>query len=481
MGEEQGTRVQQRWAALPIRDRLKVLAQARSLLAENARELISADGGVASRSPLEALSSEVLPLLAAMRYLESSAERVLRTRKPGRRGLPLWMSGVRSEVQRVPLGTVLVIGPSNYPLFLPGVQTVQALAAGNAVIWKPGVGGQHVAERFATILHDAGLPQELLQVTDESVQAAQQAIAAGVDKVFLTGSAASGRALLHQLADQLTPCVVELSGCDAVIVLPGADLHRVVRALSFGMRLNGSCTCMAPRRLFYVGASPEQTAQLVAQLRESFRGIAPVAVAPRTRQRLCELLQRAEAQGAVIHGGIDVADGDAPLTPVLVESGDASMAIAQEDIFAPVVTLIPATDIPAVLAAEQQCPFGLTASIFGREDECRRLASQLRVGSVFINDLIFPSADPRVPFSGRRLSGFGSTQGAEGLLEMTAAKTVSVQRARKLSHYGEPKPVQVHLLLAVVRSMYAKGFGRRLGGIVQTIREGRQLRRNGDG
>jgi delta 1-pyrroline-5-carboxylate dehydrogenase len=156
------------------------------------------------------------------------------------------------------------------------------------------------------------------------------------------------------------------------------------------------------------------------------------------------------------------------------------MAIAQEDIFAPVVTLVPAADLDEVLVAERQCPFGLTASIFGREDECRRLADRLEVGSVFINDLIFPSADPRVPFSGRRLSGFGATQGAEGLLEMTAVKTISVQRSSKLSHYGEPKPAQVGLLLAVVRSMYAKGFGRRLGGIVQTIREGRQLRRNGD-
>ncbi len=426
--------------------------------------------------PLDSLSSEVLPLLAAMRYLETAAERLLRPRKPNRRGLPLWMSGVHSEVLRVPLGTVLVIGPSNYPLFLPGVQTVQAFAAGNAVIWKPGLGGAAIANRFAAILQRAGLPDGLLRVTDESVAAAQQAIASGVNKVFLTGSATSGRALLHQLADHLTPAVVELSGCDAVIVLPGADLGRVVRAISFGMRLNGSCTCMAPRRLFYVGASAQQTQQLVQQLRQAFRAIAPVALAQGTRQRLSRLLQQAADSGAMIHQ--DETEGS--VRPILVENGSAAMAIAQEDIFAPVITLIPAATIDEVLAAEKQCPFGLTASIFGREDECRTLANRLEVGSVFINDLIFPSADPRVPFSGRRLSGFGATQGAEGLLEMTAVKTVSVQRSSKLSHYGEPRPAQVGLLLAVVRSMYASGFARRLGGIVQTIREGRQLRRNGE-
>ncbi len=452
------------------------MARARSLLAENARKLLTVDGGLSARLPLEALSSEILPLLAAMRFLETSAEQVLRPRKLGRRGLPLWMLGVQSEVRRVALGKVLVIGPSNYPLFLPGVQAVQALAAGNAVIWKPGLGGRRVAETFAGIMQAAGLPKGLLQVTDESVAAAEQAIAEGLAKVFLTGSASSGRALLRQLAEPLTPCVIELSGCDAVIVLPGADLDRVVRALAFGMRLNGSCTCMAPRRLFYVGATQQQTSRLVEKLVSAFQAIAPVALPDTTRQRLSALLESAEADGARIHG--ELATGN--VKPILVEHGSAAMTVAQEDIFAPVITLIAAADAEAVLAAEKLCPFGLTASLFGKEEECRTLADQLEVGSVFINDLIFPSADPRVPFSGRRLSGFGATQGAEGLLEMTAVKTVSVQRSKKLSHYGEPKAAQAGLLLAVIRSMYVKGFRRRLGGIVQTFREGRQLRRSGN-
>lgn len=452
-----------------------MLARARHLLAENARDLLTEGGGLSARAPLEALSSEVLPLLAAVRFLETSAQKALRPRKLGRSGLPVWMSGVHSEVHRVALGTVLVIGPSNYPLFLPGVQVVQALAAGNAVIWKPGLGGSTIARTFAAVMHAAGLPQGLLTVTEESVEAAQQAIATGVDKVFLTGSATSGRALLRQLADHLTPCVVELSGCDAVIVLPGADLDRVVRALAFGMRLNGSCTCMAPRRLFYVGASESERNRLAERLCTTFAGIAPVVLTTATRERLAALLQSAEADGAHVRGAVS----DEGVRPILVEGGSAVMAVAQEDIFAPVVSMIEAETVSDVIAAQQLCPFGLTASLFGPEDACRKLATQLEVGSVFINDLIFPSADPRVPFSGRRLSGFGATQGLEGLLEMTAVKTISVQRSGKLSHYGEPNPAQAGLLLAVIRSMYAKGFRRRLGGIVQTIREGRSLRRSG--
>lgn len=84
---------------------------------------------------------------------------------------------------------------------------------------------------------------------DESVEAANREIDAGVDKVFFTGSSGSGHQLLSRLASSIIPSVAELSGCDGVIVLPSADLERVVKALLFGMRLNGSATCMAPRRV----------------------------------------------------------------------------------------------------------------------------------------------------------------------------------------------------------------------------------------
>ncbi len=106
------------------------------------------------------------------------------------------------------------------------------------------------------------------------------AIAAGVDKVFLTGSAATGTAVLHQLAPHLTPAVMELSGCDAVFVLPGADLDRTVAALAFGLRLNGSATCMAPRRLFLVGDHPELLPALLDQLQE-----------PSSRRAACSALR----------------------------------------------------------------------------------------------------------------------------------------------------------------------------------------------
>ena len=470
--EQQRRNVQRQWAAWPVRDRLRVLARARIQMAEDPKRFVQTEGGLNNKSSLEVLSSEMLPLLAGMRFLEQSAEKILRTRRLGRKGRPLWLSGIDSEVRRVPFGTVLVIGPSNYPLFLPGIQAIQALAAGNAVIWKPGVGGRAVAETLAEIFAAAGLPEGLLTVTDDSVAAAQGAIEAGVNKVFLTGSAASGRALLHQLADKLVPAVVELSGCDAVIALPGANADAVVRAVTFGIRLNGSCTCMAPRRLLLVGASGTEKQQMQQKLLEAFRGIGPVALSPSTRERLATLLAEAKRAGAAVFGG---ADGER-VAPVLVADGGPELAIAQEDIFAPVLTLLQVKDRAGVLAAQAQCPFGLTASIFGPEAASRALAADLEVGTVFLNDVVFPSADPRAPFGGRRLSGYGVTQGAEGLLEMAAIQTVSVQRSRKPMHHDPAHQEQAGLFPPLIRAVYGFGLRQRVRGFVEMIQEGRRIR-----
>ena len=182
------------------------------------------------------------------------------------------------------LGRVLVIGPSNYPLYLPGVQVLQAIAAGNAVTWKPGRGGRGVAKLFASTMTDAGMPRELLRLTEETNEAGIAAVAAGADKVFFTGSSAAGRAVMRALAETATPCVMELSDSSAVIVLPKADLGRVVAAVGFGMRLNGSATCMSPRRLLVMGSTTARREELVRQLQVEFAAIpavlldAPVSV-----------------------------------------------------------------------------------------------------------------------------------------------------------------------------------------------------------
>ncbi len=241
------------WAALPVPGRLAVLRRLRHATAEQARALARA-AARPGMSEADILVSEVMPLLAAIRFLEQRAAGLLAPRRV-QRGRPVWLLGTRLVIRRLPHGRVLVIGPANYPLLLPGIQAVQALAAGNAVLVKPAPGSAGPIALLGGLLEEAGLPSRLFTVLEDTAEAARAAIAAGVDLVVLTGSSATGRAVLAQAAAHLTPTIMELSGEDAFIVLPGADMAYAARALAFGQAFNGGNTCVAPRRVIVTRAA----------------------------------------------------------------------------------------------------------------------------------------------------------------------------------------------------------------------------------
>jgi len=454
------------WAATPVAERVRILRKARRTLARRSAELVDAMPAELVRARADSYVAEVLPLLAACEFLEREAEDILAPRRLGREGLPFWLGGLDTLVERVPLGTVLVIGPANYPLFLAGVQALQALAAGNAVVWKPGRGGRAVAEEFAAAMASAGLPQGLLRVTDESVEDGVREMA-HADKVFFTGSARVGREVLRAAAETATPVVAELSGCDAVVVLQSAHVERVVQALKFGMRLNGSATCMAPRRLVLVGSGHEV---LLERLRVEFAAMPAIAIAGPERVR--QLLEDARRDGATVCGDVD---GER-MKPLLVLDGNPGIAIAQADVFAPLLTVLRVSNVDAVAVLDEVCPLGLTAAVFGDEAEARRVGSTLRVGTVMVNDLIVPTADPRVPFGGRRGSGFGVTRGREGLLEMTVVRTIAVRTSKSIRHYQETGEAHEAMFRGVVAMSHGASVRERWKGLRQMVSAAMRLR-----
>ena len=166
----------------------------------------------------------MLPLAAACRFVERNLARVLAPRRRRRSDRPAWLAGIDAEVRRDPWGVVLVLGAWNYPLFLPGVQSMQALAAGNAVLLKTASGAEKCAAALVALFVEAGAPSGLISVLDASEEAGRAAIECGVDHIVLTGATATGRAVLQAAAAATIPCTLELSGCDAAFVLPGADL-----------------------------------------------------------------------------------------------------------------------------------------------------------------------------------------------------------------------------------------------------------------
>ena len=467
--------VQTRWAAIPLAQRLARVRELRRLIAENASRLAEASAAARHRPVLEALTAEVLPLAEACRFVEREAQRLLAPRRLGRRGLPLWLAGVRSEVQREPLGVILIIAPGNYPLLLPGIQLIQALTAGNAVLLKPGVGGSSVARILLELLRRAGFDPHLAALLPESTEAARAAIEAPPDKVLFTGSAATGEKILAQLAPHLTPATMELSGSDAVIVRADADLGLVTKALQFGLTLNAGATCMAPKRVFVHRAI---ATELEGRLSEAFnnapRGpessLSNGAVSGRVVQNLRQLFSEALEQGAHFIADGFHANGHTP-TPVVLAGVHPNARLLREDVFAPVLAMVNVADDAEAIARANDSPYALGASIFTRDEmAARSLAERINVGVVTINDLIIPTADARVPFGGRKCSGFGVTRGAEGLLELTTPKVVTVSRGQSRPALEPSHPKDEAMFRAYLELTHGGGFGRRARAFVALFR-----------
>lgn len=377
------------WAATPMPDCLLMLRRFRHLLAAQAEMVAVSSNESQSRPVSEILASEILPLADACKFLEREAKCILAARRLDNRGRAFWLSGVKSEIRREPYGLVLIIAPSNYPLFLPGVQVLQALVAGNAVLLKPGVGGSSAALELARLLQTAGLPEDLLRVLPETAEAAQFAIESGVDKVFFTGSAHVGAQILAQVAPRAVPSVMELSGCDAVIVRADDDLDLTVRALVFGLRLNSGRTCIAPRRVLVARAV---ATELEGRLTRALAGCATADLSPAQQLRLARPFLDALSDGAHLIAG--EVKPDSKLVGPLVLAGMApNAALLTEDIFGSVMAVMTVADDDEAVHLANECPFGLGATIFSRDViTARALANRLVVGVVVINDLIAPAS-----------------------------------------------------------------------------------------
>lgn len=445
--------LQRVWADQPLRHRLRVLRAVRVALGRTPRELADT---VPREAVSQTLAAEVLPLLDAIRFLERASRRVLRERRLRPRGRPSWLCGTAVFACPEPLGVVLVIGPANYPLLLPGVPLLQALVAGNAVLVKPAPGCRAPLVRLVRELERCGLPEGLVEVLSEDVAAVAPYLQGGVDKVILTGSAKTGRAVLRELAETATPAVLELSGCDAVIVLPGANLQLVVDCLLFGLTLNDGRTCLAPRRVFAEGPVVDQ---LLERLRAGLvaRGLMERDYVGPALESAVGKIREALSQGAVLKAGaLSEADGVPGIRgPVVLDGVTTGMSVARDDLFVPVVSFLRVMNEADAVRSVRDCPYALGASVFGPLWRCHAVARSLDVGCVVINDMIVPTADPRVSFGGRHASGFGMTRGALGLQEMTQVKHIIRARPFFRPHLEPPCSADVDVLESLIRLEHA--------------------------
>lgn len=453
---------QSRWERISIAKRLRPITAVRRSLGADPRAWADLIRTPYERASYEGLATECLPTADACRWLEHNAARVLRPRQSGG-----WWKGVSLRVERKALGVVLVIGAGNYPLFLLAAPVLQALAAGNAVLLKPPPDATLLAEKLHDALVAGGLDPALAPVLGESAEAAQAAIEAGVDHIVATGSSATGRAVARAAAERLTPCTLECSGSDAVIVLPGADPERVAKCTAWGLMLNGGATCIGPRRLIAV-VSDDYGERVVDRLPASTVFDVPEAVAESVRRVVgAEIAAgaRVESPEGFDRAALDAACDARRLPPIVLTPALEPTAVAGADLFAPVLTLDIARHEDEAVALANASRYALGASVFGPAGAALRVAKRLIAGSVTVNDVVAPTAEPDLPFGGAGESGYGVTRGAEGLLAMTRPQAIARRRGRMLLHAGPPTPALDDLVVGLIQSQHADGMAARWRGM----------------
>jgi acyl-CoA reductase-like NAD-dependent aldehyde dehydrogenase len=261
-------------------------------------------------------------------------------------------------------------------------------------------------------------------------------------------------------------------------VFEDADINLAARAAWFGTTINRGQTCIAARRAVVQRSVYQSFADALKPL---LAGAAPrpLAIAAQAEQA-DRLVNDALSHGASLLEGETPREpnGDASrYPPTIVVDAEPDMAICQEASFAPLLSVLPFDTPEEALRIDAQCPYALGAAVFtAMPERAQQLAPHLRAGMVTVNDVVVPTAHPATPFGGRARSGWGVTQGAEGLLEMTVPQVVSVRGGKSRPHYGASTgspPMTADGFRGLLEWGHAPTFGQRMRGFFRMIRGAR--------
>jgi acyl-CoA reductase-like NAD-dependent aldehyde dehydrogenase len=399
------------------------------LLLENADALAEAiDRDFAGRSRHETQLLELFPALEGVRHARSHVRRWMR---PQRRGTSLWFLPGRSEVRAQALGVVGIVVPWNYPVFLAVGPLTAALAAGNRAMVKMSEFTPATGELFAALVAKAFDPAEVT-VVNGSAQVAQEFVALPFDHLLFTGSTAVGRHVMRAAAQNLTPVTLELGGKSPAIIGPGARLDVAAERIMLGKCVNAGQTCIAPDYVLVPAARVEEFATLakgvVSRFYPRLRDNPDYSsiINDRHRARLEGLARDAVARGATLvplHA--DDLAGTGKIVPQLMLGASDEMAVMQEEIFGPLLPLVPYGTIDEAIAYVNARPRPLALYMF--DDDRRNVEAVLErtvSGGVSVNDTLLHIAQDNLPFGGVGASGMGHYHGRDGFNTFSKLKPV---------------------------------------------------------
>jgi acyl-CoA reductase-like NAD-dependent aldehyde dehydrogenase len=425
------------WSALDWKDRRTRLLAWKSYLTRyimRLAELVHAETG----KPVSDAQLEILLAIVHIDWAAKHAHKILGPHKV-RSGLVAFNHA--STVEYHPLGVVGVIGPWNYPVFTPIGSIAYALAAGNAVVFKPSeftpaVGGWLVSS-FNEVVPD----YPVLQLVTGFGETGSHLARSGVDKIAFTGSTRTAKKVMAACAENLTPMVAECGGKDAMLVAADADLDSAADAAVWGALSNAGQTCVGVERVY---VSQEVYHTFLEKLADRVGDLRPgedreADYGPMTMPSQIDVIEQhiADAMacgGRAIVGGLGSIRKPYIGPVILADVPETSTAVTDET-FGPTMTVKPVANLAEAVRLANAGRYALGGSVFTANRRAgMRTARSLRTGMASVNSALTVLSVPALPFGGVGQSGFGRIHGADGLKEFTSAQSITRQRMKPMSN-----------------------------------------------
>ncbi len=447
------------WRGLGFEGRRARLRRWRVELARRLEEianLVHVEGG-------KPRAEAIVETVAAIEHIDWAAVNARRVLQPRRVHSRLVLVEHEARLEYQPFGTVGVIGPWNYPVLTPVGSLVYALAAGNAVVFKPSeytpAAGQWLVDSFRRAVPE----QPVLQIVHGAGEVGAALCRAGLDKLAFTGSTATAKRVMAACAETLTPVLIEAGGKDALLVDEDADLEAAADACCWGAMTNAGQTCLGIERAYVVDSRYDDflNALLTRARRLRVGDGADADLGPITMPGQLEVIRR-HLQDAVDRGGRAVLGGPEAVRPpyvwptILVDVPDEAAAMTEET-FGPTLAVTRVHDLDEAVRRANAVRYGLGGAVFGRAHAMEG-ASALRTGMASVNSALAFVGMASLPFGGVGDSGFGRTHGDDGLREFSRPKAITRRRGPSLlpTMTFDRRPWQVDLLVRLIRLRYGR-------------------------
>lgn len=415
-------RAQPGWARLSLEERADLLARAGALFDDRIEEhaqLMTREMG----KPIKESTAEAHRLGGP--GLRRELEEIVEALTPE----VLEASGARSTVHHDPLGVVGAITPWNFPMAMPSWMVLPALAAGNAVVFKPSEETPLCGQAYADVLNEV-LPEGVLQVVHGADEQGRALVTSDVDMIAFTGSREVGKEIMRQASGTLKRVVLELGGKDPMIVLDDADIDKAARFAAMNSFRNCGQVCVSTERIFVVESVADAFEETLAELASAMNvgnGMEDADVGPMVSRRqrdhvVAQIESAVDAGATVLVGGNGHRDNF--VTPTVLTGVTEEMEIGTVETFGPVACVTRVGSVDEAVERANDTPFGLGAVVFGGDEErAAEVGRRLTAGMVGINRSV--GGVPGTPWVGARESGFGFHKSKDGHRQFTQTRVLT--------------------------------------------------------